>query len=104
VRPRNWLDTSLILAVVVLSANGCYATTKLADLQPSPTGVTERPPVPGSGVLSDGVQVTTDPNPHRSGVYEVPGWDSETTELAGTVTTVVIHAIVATQVVRVFGG
>jgi hypothetical protein len=103
VRPRNWLDTSLILALVVLSANGCYATTKFADLQPSPAGVTERTPAPGSGVLPDGVQVTTDPNPHRSGVYEVPGWDSETTRAAATITTAVIHAIGAVHVVRVFG-
>lgn len=102
-RSRNHLNASLALTLVTTLASGCCATDRVPDLHPHPTWVTQSAPRPAGVVLPEGVQVTTDPNPHPTGTYRPPEWDPETTAVAGLVV-VGTHAVLvrALQHVRVF--
>ena len=102
-RLRNPLTSSLTLAFVAALATGCHAGAKFLTLEPPPTGVTEIVFASGGGTLPDGVQVTTDPNPHQTGRYQTPEWEPRTTVVAATLASVTRETITIVLFCRAYG-
>ena len=89
--------TRLLLLILLLAqAGGCAVARSYEPLHPRSTMRMPKPTPSGlTGVLPEGVQVATDPNPHRVRIYEPPEWDPETTRLAGMITTGVVVTFAA---------
>ena len=102
-RPWSWLKASLVLAVTAALVSGCYTMNGLASLPQPPSPVTQGTPRPAHVLFPEGVQVTTDPNPHPTGTYRTPEWDRGTTAVAGWVVVGTYAALIeAFQHIRVF--
>lgn len=93
-RQSRCLRNLIGVAVLAAQVNGCTGLTTGMVPQPAYPKATSSARHPGS-LLPDGVQVTTDPTPHRVLTYRSPRWDPETTALAGLVTAGTVATLAA---------